>query len=99
MDSSSWARRVEDAPTIESVVALVREYLDTRDPSDLGRLPAECAPPSQVGRQQITEFAYRLAAYHSHDETARLVQRLSSVISRAAVRLAELDRRADSKAG
>ena len=94
MDSSSWARRVEEASSIDSVVALVNEYLATRDPGDMDRLPVECAPPRQVGREQISEFAYRLAAYHAHDETARLVQRLASVISRAAVRMAELDRRA-----
>ena len=50
-------------------------------------------PPPDLGRDDISDFAYRLAAYHSHDDSARLVQRISSVVSRAAVRLAELDRR------
>jgi len=98
VDSGSWARKVEEAVSSETVIALVRDYLATRDPADLGRLPAECAPPRNVGRDEIAEFAYRLAAYHAHDDTARLVQRLGSVISRAAVRLAELDRRPESRA-
>jgi hypothetical protein len=84
---------VEEAASAEEVVRLVRDYLASRDPADLALLPQECAPPTHVARERISEFAYRLAAYHAHDQNARLVQRISSVISRAAVRLAELDRR------
>jgi hypothetical protein len=93
VDSSSWARKVEEATSIEAVVTLVRDYIATRDPQEMRRLPAECSPPPHMGRDDISDFAYRLAAYHGHDDSARLVQRLSGVVSRAAVRLAELDRR------
>ena len=93
MDSNAWARKVEEATTPEKVIGLLRDYLATRDPDEMKRLPLECVPPADLGRDDIADFAYRLAAYHSHDETARLVQRVSSVVSRAAVRLAELDRR------
>jgi hypothetical protein len=93
VDSNSWARKVEEAPTAETVIALLRDYLATRDPDEMRRLPQECAPPPDLRREDIADFAYRLAAYHSHDESARLVQRISGVVSRAAVRLAELDRR------
>jgi hypothetical protein len=92
VDSVSWARKVEDAGSTDAVIELVREYLTTRDDGDMERLPRECAPPPHLGREEIADFAYRLAAYHGHDEAARLVQRVSSVVSRAAVRLAELER-------
>lgn len=92
VDSQSWAKKVEEASSPDVVVALVRDYLASRDDQEMRRLPRECAPPSQLGREQIADFAYRLAAYHGHDDNARLVQRLSSVVSRAAVRLAELER-------
>ena len=95
MDSPSWAKKVEEASSPDAVIALVREYLDSRDGQEMRRLPRECVPPPQLGREQIADFAYRLAAYHGHDDNARLVQRLSSVVSRAAVRLAELERRSD----
>ena len=95
MDSHSWAKKVEEASSPDAVIALVREYLESRDGQEMQRLPRECVPPRELGREQIADFAYRLAAYHGHDEDSRLVQRLSSVISRAAVRLAELERRAD----
>ena len=93
MDSNSWARKVEEASTPEMVITLLRDYLATRDPEEMRRLPPECVPPASLGRDGISDFAYRLAAYHAHDDSARLVQRISSVVSRAAVRLAELDRR------
>ena len=95
MDSHSWARKVEEASTPDAVVALVRDYIASRDGQEMKRLPRECSPPQQISREQIADFAYRLAAYHGHDDDARLVQRLSSVVSRAAVRLAELERRGD----
>jgi hypothetical protein len=93
MDSGSWARKVEEASSAEAVISLLRDYLASRDPSDMRRLPAECRPPVQLGQPEVADFAYRLAAYHAHDDSARLVQRISSVVSRAAVRIAELERR------
>ncbi|HET6263238.1 MAG TPA: hypothetical protein VFD95_00165 [Usitatibacter sp.] len=99
MDSNSWARKVEEASTPEMVITLLRDYLATRDPDEMRRLPKECVPPRDLGRDAIADFAYRLAAYHSHDDSARLVQRISSVVSRAAVRLAELDRRPGGNPG
>ena len=95
VDSQSWAKKVEEASSPDVVVALVRDYLASRDHQEMQRLPRECVPPTHFGREQIADFAYRLAAYHGHDDDARLVQRLSSVVSRAAVRLAELERRSD----
>ena len=95
VDSHSWARKVEEASSTDAVVALVRDYIASRDGQEMKRLPRECSPPQQISREQIADFAYRLAAYHGHDDDARLVQRLSSVVSRAAVRLAELERRGD----
>jgi len=95
VDSQSWAKKVEEAASPDAVIALVRDYLGSRDEHEMQRLPRECVPPHELGREQIADFAYRLAAYHGHDDTARLVQRLSGVVSRAAVRLAELERRGD----
>lgn len=97
MDSNSWAKRVEEARTADEIVALVRAYLDSRDPDEMRLLPRECALPERIAREEISDFAYRLAAYHGHGDATRLVQRLSSVVSRAAVRMAELERRPDTR--
>ena len=93
MVSSSWARRLESADRIEDVVALVREYLHSRDPADLAQLPEGLAPPRTLGRDEIAAYAYRLAAHHGHGDDARVTQRLSGVLGRAAVRIAELSAR------
>ena len=92
MDSNAWARKVEAARTADEVVSLVREYVATRDSRDLALLPAHCPPPRLFTAEEIADCAYRMAAYHGHDDTARVIQRIGSVLSRAAVRLAELSR-------
>ena len=92
MDSNSWARKVATAQSVDDVVAMIRQYLDTRDSGEMEKLPEACVPPPNLGRAEISEFAYRLAAYHNHDDDARLVTRMAAVLSRAAVRIAELDR-------
>src|SRR5690348_516838 len=97
MDSSSWARRIEDAPSEADVVDLVRQYLETRDPRDIAVLPADCRPPRFYSPEDIIDTAYRMAAYHGHDDAARVIHRIGGVMSRAAVRLAELARKASGK--
>jgi len=97
VDSPSWAKRVEEAASPETVVQLVGEFLASRDGGQMSRLPRECLPPTQLDRDQIADFAYRLVSYHGHDEAREVVEALSGVVSRAAVRLAELERRSNPR--
>ena len=90
MDSASWIKRIELAASQAEVVELVRQYIETRDPRDLAALPPDCQPTRYETTADIAESAYRLAAYHGHDDTARIIQRIGSVLSRASVRLSEL---------
>jgi hypothetical protein len=90
MDSEAWSKRIEGAASEADVVGLVRQYLESRDPGDIARLPGDCRPPRYYTREDITDCAYRMAAYHGHDEAARLIHRLGSVMTAAAVRFAEL---------
>ena len=93
MDTPEWSRQIESARTTEEVVGLVRAYFESRPTDQLALLPPECAPPPAYNPQDIAECAYRLAAYHGHDDRyIRTVQRLAAVLSRATVRLAELAR-------
>ena len=90
MDSASWIKRIEVATSQGEVVDLVRQYIESRDPRDIAALPADCRPGRYQTPADISECAYRLAAYHGHDDNARVIQRISGVLSRASVRLAEL---------
>jgi len=92
MDSGTWVRRIGEAPSQDDVLRLAQEYLVTRDPRDLALLPPDLQPPRTFTPEDLGSFSYRLAAYHGHEETARVIHRIASVIARAAVRLAELSR-------
>ena len=94
MDTPAWSSKIDNAQSAGEVSALVREYLATRAPEELAILPEECAPPPTLTPADIADCAYRLVAYHAHDEgLSRVIQRIGSVLSRASVRLAELARR------
>ena len=92
MDTPLWSKRLDEAKSQEEVVGLVREYIESRDPEQLALLPPECTVPEHFTPDEIAQCAYALSAHHGHDDSARIVQRMASVLSRAAVRLAELKR-------
>jgi hypothetical protein len=92
MDSEAWAKRIQRAASEAEVVELARQYLESRDPGDIARLPADCRPPQHYTPGGVADCAYRMAGYHGHDEAARLIHRLGLVMTGAAVRLAELAR-------
>lgn len=96
MDGESWKRRIERAASIDEVVTLIQAYLDSRAASELELLPSECPMPHPVNAETTEECALRLARFHCHGDTARIVQRFAAVFTAAAVRLGEL-RRDDSR--
>ena len=94
MDTPAWSSRIDNAQSAGEVSSLVRQYLASRAPADLAVLPQECTPERALTPEEIADCAYRLAAYHSHDEgLSRVIQRIGGVLTRASVRLAELARR------
>ena len=94
MDTPAWSSKIDNAQSAGEVSSLVRQYLASRAPADLAILPRECAPDRALSPEEIADCAYRLAAYHSHDEgLSRVIQRIGSILSRASIRLAELARR------
>lgn len=90
----TWFRRLDDAKTVGEVLALARDYVATLPPQDIARLPARCRP----GRIRDEADIERLHAIlveefrESRAEGDDLVplQRLTSFMVRASVRLAEL---------
>ena len=92
MDTTKWIARVAGAADRAQVIDLVNQYVATRDPALLAALPAECRIGALRTPDEIIGCAYRLSAYHGHDEASRVVQRLSSFFAQASARLAELAR-------
>ena len=92
MDTTKWIARLGQAAAPAEVIDLVNQYVATRDPQLLAALPAECRIGTLRTADEIIGCAYRLSAYHGHDEASRVVQRLSSFFAQASLRLAELAR-------
>jgi hypothetical protein len=92
MDLTTWVGRATRADNPQQVITLVNEYIASRDPGFLLSLPRECQVAAVTSAEEVSDIAYRLAAYHSHDDIARDIQRISAFFARAAIRLAEMEK-------
>lgn len=90
-----WSRQIDAATSASEVVAIARDYLATWTPKELAKLPRECRPGrvkspgdlEQLHASLVEEYRQsRLAG----DELSAL-QRLTSFVVRASVRLAQFD--------
>jgi hypothetical protein len=90
MDTTKWMARLSQANSAEEVLDLVNQYLASRDPQVLASIPPECALAPLRTPDDVSACAYRLSAYHGHDDANRVVQRISTFFSHASFRLSEL---------
>lgn len=76
------------------VVAVARDYLATWTPKDLAKLPIECRPGRVKSPGDIEQLHASLVdEYHMNrlaGEELSALQRLTSIIVRASVRIAQL---------
>ena len=96
MDTPAWIRRVEHANSIDEVVRIVCEYVQSRPQEDIARLPADCRFECPLSSpDEVADCAYRLAAHHEGQAgDAQVIGRVSGFFTRASVRLSELAHRA-----
>jgi len=85
-----WLARIREARTRDDVVSVARDFVAHLSPSELDRLPVECRPGAIAGEADLQEYALQLARHHAHGDAARVIHKLSSFFSSAAMRLAEL---------
>jgi hypothetical protein len=90
----SWFQQIDAANSPEQVVAVTRDYLATWTPDELGLMPAQCRPGRVKDAQDIEELHVNLVEEYgrnrlSGDALASL-QRMTSFIVRASVRIAQL---------
>lgn len=90
-----WSRQIDAATSATEVVAVARDYLATWTPKDLAKLPLECRPGRVKSRGDIEQLhAGLVEEYHRNrltGEELSALQRLTSFIVRASVRLAQFD--------
>jgi hypothetical protein len=90
MDTTKWMARITQADSAAEVIDLVNQYVAARDPQVIAALPAECRPTAVRNADEVSGCAYRLSAYHGHDDVNRVVQRLAAFFTHASFRLSEL---------
>lgn len=90
----AWYRQVDSAKSALEVVAIVRDYLATLTPHDIGLLPAACRPGKIRDEEDIETLhgvlveEYRIT--RATGEELSLLQQLTSMMVRASIRIAEL---------
>jgi hypothetical protein len=89
-----WIDRLDEAPSEEEVVRIVREYVAGWPRHDLLDLPPTCRPENIADAQQVARWAYALAASRCSrsrsDDQPILLERMAAFFAHATHRLAML---------
>lgn len=90
----SFLDSLEDADSEREVVAVVREYLARIGPAELATLPEDCWPGKVTDRDDIADYAVRVARRRalSPQSVANddLLDRIHNLVSHASARVAAL---------
>jgi hypothetical protein len=90
-----WFRQIDDANNAREVVAITRDYLATWTPKDLAKLPRECRPGRVKSAGDIEQLHACLVEEYRQNRLAgeelSALQRLTSFVVRASIRLAQFD--------
>ena len=58
----AWHSRVEEMPTVEGVVALMRDYVASLTPEQLSQLPERCRPLRVKAEDDLEYWTFRLSS-------------------------------------
>lgn len=90
----NWFRQIDSAQSLAEVLSIARDYIATWTPEELARLPVECRPGRVRDEADLEELhstlveEYRRSRLASEELAA--LQRLTSFMVRASVRIAQL---------
>jgi hypothetical protein len=91
---SSWQAQMGRAASVDEVVAIVRDYFALWTPEEIALLPTPCQPGRLRDASQIEELNRNaVEAYRNTRATGQaleLLQRLTGIVGRACVRIAQL---------
>jgi hypothetical protein len=91
MKDQTWQQRIDAAHEEHDVVEVVREYLATLSHDEFAELPEPLRPRKVVDAADVATYALELARHECEDQDKlQLVQRITQMMSRASVRLAEI---------
>ena len=90
----AWFRQIDDAKTLGEVVGVARDYLATWAPQEIASLPEHCRPGRIRHDSDLEELHAELVEEYRRDrlegEARAALQRLTSFVVRASVRIAQL---------
>ena len=90
----SWFRQIDDAASVDHVIAIVRDYLATWLPEELAHLPRACRPGRMKSEADLEDLHAILVDEYRADrlqgEALAALQRLTTFVVRASVRIAAL---------
>lgn len=90
-----WFRQIDHATSAGDIVAIARDYLATWTPGDLAKLPCECRPGRVKSPGDLEQLHACLVDECRQDrlqgEELSALQRLTSFVVRASVRLAQIE--------
>jgi hypothetical protein len=90
---TTWQGQLEDALTIDEVLWVVREFLDSLQYFEIQMLPAPCRPKERfVSAEELASYAYELTlhTFVPHAPSQALVERLSTFFGAASTRCAQI---------
>ena len=100
---TSWYSQLDRAKTVGEAVAVARDFMATWSPEELALLPASCRPGRLRDEEDIEALhATLVEAYRESRATGReldALQRLTSFVVRASIRIAELTGESGSGSG
>jgi hypothetical protein len=89
-----WLMRVNSAGTLDDVLRVVNEFVDSWTRTDVAQMPIGCRPPEIRSAQDVSGYAFTLAQakFESrHDlRAAMLLDRMATFFSYASTRVATL---------
>jgi hypothetical protein len=70
LDASRWHLMLDEAPTVDRVFSVLRDYVDSLSISDLAQLPPHCRPGRLRDDGDISYWTFLLAQHECRNEDA-----------------------------
>ena len=92
MSDGGWQGHLNEAATQLDVVNVCNQFLTMWSAADLAELPEACRPKDVIALEDVSPYAVKLVLElgDRDDTTARMMHRMSTFFTKAALRLVEI---------
>ena len=91
----TWQERMQLAASEAEVIRIARDFLATLDRFEIVLLPDRCVPRKLFVAEDVSSYAFDLVGHYvdQSEPTAKVIQKLATFFTHAAIRLSELTMR------